>query len=95
MTDSSFLPRKLYASKRLAIMTVAALTLTIGTLGPAFAAGGTGNSPNGGFGQGLRDFVGNIPRGGPGEGATPHISPTTGWKGKVNTNICNYQHVCK
>jgi hypothetical protein len=34
-------------------------------------------------------------RGGPGEGATPHISPTTDWKGEVRTNICNFQHECK
>lgn len=43
----------------------------------------------------LRDLVGNIARGGPGEGATPHVSPTSDWKGRVNTNICNFQHICK
>lgn len=43
----------------------------------------------------LRDLVGNIARGGPGEGATPHISPTNDWKGQVNTNICNFRHVCQ
>lgn len=34
-------------------------------------------------------------RGGAGEGATPHISPTDDWKGQVNTNICNFKHVCQ
>ena len=43
----------------------------------------------------LRDFIGNFARGGPGEGATPHISPTSDWKGQVNTNICNFQHACQ
>jgi len=43
----------------------------------------------------LRDLVGNIARGGPGEGATPHVSPTSDWKGRVNTNICNFQHICQ
>lgn len=31
----------------------------------------------------------------PGEGSTPHISPTSDWKGQVNTNICNFKHVCQ
>jgi hypothetical protein len=47
-----------------------------------------------GFGR-LRNFIGNIARGGPGEGATPHISPTSDWKGQVNTNICNFKYVCQ
>ena len=43
----------------------------------------------------LRNFIGNIARGGPGEGATPHISPTSDWKGQVNTNICNFKYICQ
>ena len=81
--------------KRAQIIAVTLLMLALETFDPAFAAGGTGNTASSGFGQGLRDFVGNIPRGGPGEGSTPHIAPTSDWKGNVNTNVCNFQHVCK